>query len=523
VLLHILLCAAAVAAASEAPVPVPDAAAGQAGAPAAVLRIDGPDVFVDLGRGSGARPGERVRVSRPVRVFRPGAREPLVDRFAVGEVELVEVGEVLARARPDAALAQKLRLGDVVEPLRPLAREAPRRGEARAAPAPDDGFREAWLAAQTLPPERRAIHWEAYLAAHRDGALEEPLRREIAALRAARAAAAPRADPVRAPVVSAPARAFEGDPLEVVLSFADPSAATPPRAAVLNWRPSGETLYHPLAFAAEGATWRARLPADAARAPGAEFWVGVVDASGVEQAVAGSGRDPRVVGVRELPGRPPEPRPDRSVVELRSDYADWNHLKGNDHHAAFEGDYLYRVLGFVHAVKLGLGTYQGVGESLQHAIEDERAAGGGPVRYRSRTVGYDYAFTEVDLRAADALGFVVRALAGVNRDGIGAGVEGKVRIGRDPGTHLLASAGFTRGIGNRNELTLAWDQVRGWPMAASVIVTNEPVQEDYGVRFVYQVGRALAPWADLSLRAGYELRDINHSGFGLGLAGTFHW
>ena len=60
-------------------------------------------------------------------------------------------------------------------------------------------------------------------------------------------------------------------------------------------------------------------------------------------------------------------------------------------------------------------------------------------------------------------------------------------------------------------------------MAASVIVTNEPVNEDYGVRFVYQVGRSLTSWLDLSLRAGYQLRDINHTGFGLGLATNFHW
>jgi hypothetical protein len=227
--------------------------------------------------------------------------------------------------------------------------------------------------------------------------------------------------------------------------------------------------------------------------------------------------------VRELPGKPPEPRRDRSEAEVRSDYADWNRFRGNDHHYAFESDYLYRVLGFVHSVKLGLGVYRGVGESLEQAIQDERTAGGGPVHYRTHAVGYDYVFTELDLRAGDVLGFVARGLGGVNRDGFGAGVEGKVRIGRDPGTHLLASAGFTNGIGNRNELTLAWDQVRGWPMAASVIVTNEPVHEDYGVRFVYQVGRAFARWADASLRLGYELRDINHAGFGLGLAANFHW
>ena len=513
-------------AASAAPAPTADAAA--------VLRIDGPDIYVDLGRAAGVRAGDHVRVLRAVRVMRAVGREPLVDRFVLGELELVEVGEVLARARPDPQLARQLRIGDVVEPS-----PAPAAGTTKdvAAPAslatsapecarPGDpqalAFREAWVMAQALPPERRAAHWEAYLASNRDAAVDEPLRREIAALRGA-AAATPTTAPLAPPALAAPVRAFEGDPLEVVLTFPEPGAGELPRAAVLNWRAANDALYRPVAFSAEGPTWRARLPAAAAQAPGLDYWVGIVDASGAKRALNGSGADPRHLAVRTLPGQPPPPRSERSEVESRTDFADWNHLKGNDYYYSAESDFLYRVQGLVHSIKLGMGVYQGVGQSLKQAIEDEQAAAGGEVHYHTRPAGYDYVFTELDLRGTETLGFVVRGLAGVNHDGFGAGLEGKIRIGRDPGTHLVIGSGFTAGIGNRNELTLAWDQVRGWPMAASVIVTNEPVNEDYGVRFVYQVGRSLTSWLDLSLRAGYQLRDINHTGFGLGLATNFHW
>src|SRR5689334_13922408 len=109
-LLAILIPAAVLGAASAAPTTAPAPVPATPESPpeaAAVLRIDGLDVYVDLGRGAGARVGDRVRILRPVRVLRPGAREALVDHFAVGEVELVEVGEVLGRARPDPQLARE--------------------------------------------------------------------------------------------------------------------------------------------------------------------------------------------------------------------------------------------------------------------------------------------------------------------------------------------------------------------------------------------------------------------------------
>ena len=123
----------------------------------------------------------------------------------------------------------------------------------------------------------------------------------------------------------------------------------------------------------------------------------------------------------------------------------------------------------------------------------------------------------------ELLGLIFKGLTGVDRGGFDGGFEGRIRIGYENGTNLLLSAGFTGGIGNKNEITLTWDRVKGWPMAGSVIVTNEPVQEDYGVRFLYTVGRRLADFVDVSVRLSYQLRDINHNGFGVGVAESFHW
>ena len=508
----------------------------------AVLRIDGRDVYVDVGRAAGATPGMRLRVMRPVTAMRPGTQQLLEDRFALGELELAEVGEVLSRARPESALARAIRLGDRVDLPQPAPADAAPAATASAArggappcqPAPSKearlgdveaaAFRQAWLGAQGLPAARRAEHWQSWLAMHPSGALADAIRSEVAALRAvaARPGGAERLTlPAELePTVTAPRRSFEGDPIEVVLTFPGRSA---PRAASLNWRPAGEPLYQPIAFAGEGRHWRARLPREGARSPAIEYWVGIVDEAGGERPRAGTPDAPARIEVLPTAGGPSARRTDRSEVGLWTDYADWNRFRGNDYHWNLEGEFLYRVLSDLHSLKLGFGLYQGRGQSLESAIANERAAGAGTVHYDSVEVGYNYVFTEFDIRASELIGLVAKGIAGVDRNGLAGGIEGKLRIGRDPGTHLVIGVGFTEGIGNRNEISLAWDAVRGWPMMATVVVTNEPVGEDYGVRFVWQVGRSLNRWFDLSARLGYELRDIDHAGFGIGLAGRFHW
>ncbi len=529
------------------------AAAEARGAPAGraayVLRIDGADVYLDLGRGAGASPGARVRVLRRISALRPGTRERVEDEFSLGEMIIGEAGEVLSRARPDAELARRLRVGDRVELASALAAlpapatgatRAPAKGAAaapvtaglsvagRACPEPGrtaeaEAFRTAWMAGQELPREERARHWEAFLASYPSSAVAPALRREIGILSQQEPGGAPRARPpapVAAPTVSGPSRAFDGDPVELVLSFPASSPAPLPVAAQLNWRPAYGDVYAPVSFEREGTIWRARIPAGA-HAPGLEYWVGVVDETGQETPVAGRGDEPLVVPVRVPPGANVAPlRTERSRTGFWMDVVDWNKGRGNDYHWTFEGEYLYRVLDqTVHSIRLGFGVYQGKGQSLATAIEDERL--GAP--YRAQAVGYNYAFTELDFRQSENFGLIVKGLAGINRAGFGTGIEGKIRIGRDPGTHLVLGTGFTDKIGNRNEITLAWDRVTGWPMSATVLVTNEPVLEDYGVRFVYQLGRTLLDRFDLAARLSYELRDTQHAGFGMGVAGTFHW
>ena len=545
--MRLLLFAAALAAGSVAR----PARAAQKSAPpsplergAYVLRIDGRDLYFDLGRTTGAAEGERVRVFRVVSALHPISGAVMRDRFLVAEIEIAEVGEVLSRARPEPEVARLIKVGDGIELASTAAStkllvqfEEPAQAPVPANPtAPqhttqDDEalqFQAAFARAQELSPPVRALHWEHWLKDHPGSTVGPALLREVEQLRAppVTVAALAESKPVPEPaegVLSAPEHASAGLPVEFVLTFPE-GAALLPRAAELNWRPRGSALYQTLLFSADDSQyWRARLPPEAARSPGVDYYLAEIDSLGAERPTEGDGSSPRALEVDRIPGLDQAVKKERSRAGLWVDVADWNHFKGSDWHYNVEGEFLYRTLSAIHSVRMGFGVYQGVGESLSQEIKDERAAGSGAVHYRSRRVGYNYGFTELEFQPFELLGVIFKGLTGVDHDGFQAGFEGRVRIGHEDGTNLLLSSGFTRKIGNKNEITLSWDRVPGFPMSASVIVTNEPVQADYGVRFVYQVGRRLADFIDVSLRLGYQLRDINHNGFGIGVAESFHW
>jgi hypothetical protein len=537
---------------------------------ALVLRIDGRDAYFDLGREAGGSPGVRVLFFRTVSVLDPRTGATVKDRFLVTEAEIAEAGEVLSRARLDPEVSAHVRVGDRVELLHPkevpppLVRDVsppePARKPAREArpgkpakedqatalkPARDleqgappaqagpaeltpeqkeaDEFRDAFVRAQQLSAPVRIAFWTRWVKEHAGGPLSTAISLELDMLKLADAPRAvaqsgPPAPPLPrldVPEIAAPATAFDGDPVEVVLTY--PGA--PPEAATLNWRPRGFPLYETLRFTPDGQhALRASLPVGATPPPGVEWWAGVID-NGAERPIAGSGPDPRTVTIATAPGLDIPTRKDRSRGTLWIYYADWNRFKGNDWYIDVEGEMLYRVLSGLHSIRMGFGLYQGQGQSLQSAINDEK----NKVPYQSTAFGYHYGYTELEFHPGEMFGVMGKLLTGVDRSGFGAGFEGRIRIGREDGTNLVLGSGFTKGIGNKNDLTLSWDRVQGFPMSASVIVTNEPVMADYGVRFLYQVGRSVTDFCDLSLRLSYQLRDINHNGFGAGLSASFHW
>ncbi|WP_434390946.1 hypothetical protein [Melittangium boletus] len=495
----------------------------QAARAASVLRIEGPDAFVDLGRAEAAPPGARLRVYRVIEARHPVTGKVLRDRFLLGEAEVLEAGEVLSRiAAPDEVLAH-LEVGDEVEPVAPAApREKPASAvpapaaSASAAQAPSDAertaLRAAWNAAVQSAPAERARVWEDFLGAWPQTDLVGPLRAEIALLKETAASGRPTAEPV-APVlyVRAPGRVFTHEPIVVSLaSLAGPT----PRAVMVHWREQGSPTFRTVHLDAEPhGHFRAVLPVAPAPLAGVEYFVEAVLPSGATLAAFASAQRPGAIAVLRPPRDERIELRDRSRVRLTDEYVDFNRFKGNDVYNLFEADFLYRVYTVVHAVRVGFGNYRGLGTPRS------RLDSGQP----GRPVGYTYGFGELELRLHPALSLLLKGSAGVTREGLRGGADVGLRIGGETGTSLLIRGAKVADIGQRASLALSWDAVRDWPMSAEVVVTNEPIGEDLGVRLIYTVGRSVTPWLDLNGRVSYQLRDINHSGFGLGLGTTFHW
>ncbi len=493
-----------------------------------VLRIEGSDAFVDIGRAEAAAPGAKLRVYRVIEARHPTTGKVLRDRFLLGEAEVLEAGEALSRIGGTKDLLLRLEVGDEVElasapPVKsaaPSASAAAPTSKPGTPPPPDAeriALRTAWESALKLSASERARVWEEFLAAWPQSDLAGPIRAEVALLRAAPAPTTAPGQIVSAvptqPVLKAggPSTALVGEPVIITLTHV---AGPVPRAALVHWREQGAPGFRTLHMSSEPTGhFRARLPQDAVAEPVLEYFVEAADAEGASLAVAGSATSPQRIAVKLPPSARRVEREKRSRVRIHDEYVDFNRFKGNDVYNLFEVDFLYRVLTAVHSVRVGFGSYQGRGTPRD--LLDTTST--------PKRVGFTYGFSEIELRLLQSLAGLARVSAGVNRQGLSTGLELGMRIGSETGTSLTLRGATLRNIGNRANLALAWDAVEGWPMSAEVVVTNEPIGEDLGVRLLYTVGRSITPWLDLSGRVGYQLRDINHSGISLGLGTTFHW
>ena len=65
---------------------------------ATILRIEGPNIYAALGSQDGVVVGGKVRVFRVVEVRDPQTGRILSDSFAVGEAEVIAVGQTLTRS-----------------------------------------------------------------------------------------------------------------------------------------------------------------------------------------------------------------------------------------------------------------------------------------------------------------------------------------------------------------------------------------------------------------------------------------
>ncbi len=502
-----------------------------------ILRIEGPDLFVDIGASEGLSLDDRVSLYRVVELPDPRSGAVVRELFPAGEATVLEVGAQLSRLRRSPGGVGPLAVGDVARSpdraprpvVTTLAGAAP--SAPQAAPGPwDAGELGALVELVSAEPalERRRELWQRFVQAYPQHPASPAAQREIAWLdaqiaAAAQASAQPASKVDRGskaatpPRVVAPSRAAAGAAVPVLLLH--PPADL--QAATLVYRALGATTFEavPMRRRASG-EWVGEIPAGAFQGGVAEYNVRLLDGR-AERGLPSDDGAPREITFIAPPVPPPVR--DRSQVRFAYDYVDFYHLSGVDQYSAFEGSFLYRVdKGVLYAVSVGSGYLDGVGADTQRV---DAAGTLAAQQALTRPVGFKYGDVELEFRLRPGFAVIGRVVAGVATGGVNGGAAGRVRLGPEEGTNLMLGVSAVGQIGQAYTLDLSWDTVERLPMRAGVELTNQPgvSQEDYGVRLLTELRYEVTDAVQVGGRLGYQLRNIEHAGPSFGGVLVFGW
>ncbi|MCC6621158.1 MAG: hypothetical protein IT385_07880 [Deltaproteobacteria bacterium] len=502
-----------------------------------IVRVDARELFVDLGADQGLEAGDVLQVFRRVEIQHPVTRRTLIDRFPIGEVVVTEAGRLLSIVDDYAGLDPAPRVGDLVVRARdaapatsassPIAPATPTdRGKVECGPCDErpraDPLSALFESTLGLPLGERIALWQGWLRDHPTSPRAAVARDEIAALSRLDAPAAPKAvdkplGPTLTARVALPGRATTDRPFDIYL-------ATLPREEVvatrLLLRRASETGYTTVALEPDGRLGHRAVIDGPWLAPGRLLArVEVVRPSGAVEVV--SGPADRVVEI-EAPQRDAVDERGRSRAGVRFDLVSFWVDDDDDWFVRVEGDFRYRISeGVLEAFRMGVGMFEGRGgptEALDEGLSDGEA----------RSV--NYGFAEVELALHRLFGASGKLLVGSYQPGdrreplaslFGAALE--VRVGEIDATRLYGGIQSTEHIGDEMWLRVAIAEVEGWPMEASVVVTDLPVGADYGVSLGYGLTWQASDLFAATLRVGWNARTINHSGFTVGSAVVLSW
>ncbi len=434
-----------------------------------VMKVDGGDIYVDLGNQEGVGVGAELRLLHVITATHPVSKKKVRDTFYLGKLIVVSAGKHTCLAHTSAELLPRVTPGDEIdfgaaEPLADAWEEAtlpkpapgdeadqtpqvdPKKLEAeraaKLAAAQDavltaQAAREAWHASLGKPPADRIAIWNDYLAKNPKSPYAQTVRGEIASLEAlkrddderARAAAEAEGPGTLAQLATAsgglqgiqlsgplayvpPTRVYEGASFELAYLVVKPGAVT---EAWVHYRGPGATTFARAALTLTGDGYlRARIPAGTVRAPRLEYFVEVIGpGASTPAAIVGTAEEPATIAVDATVETPRPDRAHRSRVSLFLDYVDFDAVDPHDQYTQFEADFMYRFRGPVWSLRLGVASLAGRGgptavidADTMHQCHD---AGGID---RCKRVSYDYVYTELELRLHDLFSIMLRPMYG---------------------------------------------------------------------------------------------------------------
>ena len=550
-----------------------------------VLKVEEGRAFIDLGTEAGVAVGSVVTLYHVISVKHPVSGKPVRDSFPLAKLRVLNSGSKISVVAVPESIASRIVAGDevelasdpqvVIDPWtqpRPSSRSTIDGAAARARRLSEVNAAQKKIAivsevetvwSQTLgqPIEKRIALWKNYLDHRPESPYRSAISQALSELESMteEAAEAARMTPeerrARAQIrklsrldpdfsgtggffLRPPKHTDEGVPVDLTFLVAFPDKI---QSGWLYYRPEGAASYKRTELRAAGDSYlKGTIPGDAVRPPNVEYFVEVLEVAGQSPAaVHGSNADPETLSVTASPAVDPRDERGRSQITTFLDYVDFDGLSPDrdfDQYVHSEIDFMYRFRKrYVHSLRLGFGTMQGVGGPKDIIDDDPTGCVDTTGTFRCRKVGYNYAYTELEWHLGPYVGVALRPqwgsakrdrspIAGEDRQFFRAfGMRGRIRFGREEGSNLLLGAAATQRLGKLFEASFNWAVLPEYPLVASIQVTDQPVIEDFGVRLMVDAGWKRYDWFYPSLRLAYQARDIDHAGPSAGFAANFKW
>ncbi|MCG8419122.1 MAG: hypothetical protein MJE77_14395 [Proteobacteria bacterium] len=428
-----------------------------------VLKVEGDQVYVDIGAKDGVGAGSELVLMHVVTARDPVTGATLRDRFALGQLTVIKAGQHLALARAPETIRHRIRVGDEVElssqprafrdpwrdqiaerqkaSLQPrpsrrdlvLRARAEARKNAETAVVEARAAREAWRKTLGKAPRERIAVWRAYLKARPASPYAREVSQEIERLdeqaqkldelaaraaqpqgdrdklRVARLASMDRAVDVSSVLAGrSPSSVYQGSETELAFIVLAPDRVD---RAWVYFRHAGQDSYRRIQLARDGDAYlRGALPGDVARPPGIDYFVEVAAPGGKPAPAMGSQEEPLRIAVESAVEETAPDIDDRSQVTLFVDYVDFDGGLGDgfDQYLHAEIDFMYRFYKPIYALRVGFGTLGGYGGPKN--IIDE--SGGTCIdlqgQFRCERVSYNYAYTELEYRFSNTFAVMLR-------------------------------------------------------------------------------------------------------------------
>lgn len=515
---------------------------------AVIVMVTDNEIVFDHGTKSGVKTGDKVELYRTITVHHPISGKKITDKFPIGQVRVDQASELLAIIKNSKKLLHPPKVGDLVmlpgeittsfKKVEPAADKAKPAATVASVPAETDpetiALQATFEKSIGKSIDQRLAAYRVFLTTYPKGRYAPLVSEESAWLTRIGMSLA------QTPETSDSAKSGdqaatktkivhqELDGLEVSDEAQVVIAVVPPELAVkanLFLRFKGDKGYDELPMTRDGAYYyRAHIPSKYVEKKGAfSYFVELVTAGGEALAAVGSAASPVTVRVAE-PIVDRIRRKNRSVTRATFEYVNFDMDSSvDDEYWNFEADFFYRIFRFLYGVRVGAGFFNGTGGRLK-AIEASSD--------NNQNLGAIYGYIEGEFEVVPLFHFMVRALAGNQRDPESSesessgvfGLEGGIRIGEELNTNLVLAGALFQDIGYEARIALEINRFPKIPIMIEGLVTSFPVQDsDLGLRLVVGTGYRITDWLAVLARGSWNARTIKHTGFGGGASVALSW